>query len=110
MLTSSQASLTATAGSDVHAPATVGAAVTGAAAAQASDQPRSPERSDRVSLLWRVFGANVVVFLIAFVLLAWAPIKVDRVATPDELLILAIGLAVMLAVDFVLVRRAFGPL
>ncbi len=84
--------------------------MTGAAAAQSSDQPRSPDRSDRVSLLWRVFGANVVVFLIAFVLLAWAPIKVDRVATPDELLILAIGLAVMLAVDFVLVRRAFGPL
>jgi two-component system, NarL family, sensor histidine kinase UhpB len=63
-----------------------------------------------VSLLWRVFTANVVVFLVAFALLAWAPVKVDRVATPDELLILGIGLAVMVAVDFVLVRRAFGPL
>jgi len=67
-------------------------------------------RADHVSLLWRVFGANVVVFLVAFALLAWAPIKIDRVATPGELLILTIGLAVMLAADLVLVRRALGPL
>jgi two-component system, NarL family, sensor histidine kinase UhpB len=66
--------------------------------------------SNRVSLLWRVFGANVAVFLVAFALLAWAPIRIDRVATPNELLILGIGLAVILAVDLVLVRRAFGPL
>lgn len=77
---------------------------------QASPTASSPHLWDRVSLLWRVFAANVVVFLIAFALLAWTPIKVDRVATPDELLILGIGLAVMVAADFVLVRRAFGPL
>ncbi len=71
---------------------------------------RWPWREDEVSLLWRVFGANVVVFLVAFALLAWAPIRIDRVATPGELLILSIGLAVMLAIDLVLVRRAFGPL
>ncbi len=103
MLSSSQASLTATA--HERAP------VTDAPAARRHAHPGSPRRRwDSVSLLWRVFGANVVVFLVAFALLAFAPIKVDRVATPEELLILGIGLAVMVAVDFVLVRRAFGPL
>jgi two-component system sensor histidine kinase UhpB len=63
-----------------------------------------------VSLLWRVFAANIVVFVVAFALLAWAPVTVHRVATPSELLILSIGLTVMLAVDLVLVRRALGPL
>ena len=61
-------------------------------------------------MLWRVFGANVAVFVVAFALLAWAPIRIDRVATPGELVIMSIGLAVMLAFDLVLVRRAFGPL
>jgi two-component system sensor histidine kinase UhpB len=69
-----------------------------------------PQRWDRVSLLWRVFAANVLVFVVAFALLAWTPVTVKRVATPDELLILLIGLVVMLAVDLMLVRHAFGPL
>jgi two-component system sensor histidine kinase UhpB len=102
MLSSSQASLTAAA--DERAQ------LTGTPAVRPGAHPPSPHLWDRVSLLWRVFAANVLVFLIAFALLAWTPIKVDRVATPDELLILGIGLAVMVAADFVLVRRAFGPL
>jgi two-component system sensor histidine kinase UhpB len=65
---------------------------------------------DRVSLLWRVFAANIVVSVIAVALLAWTPATVHRVATPGELLVLAIGLAVMLAVDLLLLRRAFAPL
>ena len=76
MLSSSQASLTATA--HERAP------VTDAPAARRHAHPGSPRRRwDSVSLLWRVFGANVVVFLVAFALLAFAPIKVDRVATPE---------------------------
>ena len=35
-----------------------------------------------MSLLWRVFAANVVVFVLAVVLLAWTPVTVHRVATP----------------------------
>jgi two-component system sensor histidine kinase UhpB len=47
---------------------------------------------------------------VAFVALAWAPVKVDQVATPSELLVLSAGLILMLALDLVLLRRAFGPL
>jgi two-component system, NarL family, sensor histidine kinase UhpB len=72
------------------------------------DRPRW--RWQNVSLLWRVFAANVVVCVAAFALLAWTPVTVHRVATPSELLILSIGLVVMLAVDLVLLRRVFGPL
>ena len=50
----------------------------------------------RVSLLWRVFAANTVVFVVAVALLAWTPVTVHRVATPRELLALAIGLVLML--------------
>ncbi len=71
---------------------------------------RRRPRGDRVSLLWRVFAANIVVFVTAAALLAWTPATVHRVATPGELLVLGIGLAVMLAVDLFLLRRAFAPL
>jgi two-component system sensor histidine kinase UhpB len=91
--------------------------VSDARAAPASTEPdRAPERSprvrpwDRVSLLWRVFAANTVVFVVAFALVAWTPVTVHRVATPSELLVLAILVAVMLIVDLLLLRRAFGPL
>ena len=63
-----------------------------------------------VSLLWRVFAANVAVCVVAFALLAWAPVTVHRVATPSELSILSAGLFGMLAVDLLLLRRVFGPL
>jgi two-component system, NarL family, sensor histidine kinase UhpB len=60
--------------------------------------------------MWRVFAANAAVAVVGFAVLAWAPVKVDRVATPDELVVLSIGLVLMLAVDLVILRRAFGPL
>jgi two-component system, NarL family, sensor histidine kinase UhpB len=67
-------------------------------------------KRQQMSLLWRVFAANAGVFVVAVALLAWTPVTVKRVATPGELLILALGLVAMLAVDMVLLRRAFGPL
>ncbi len=63
-----------------------------------------------MSLLWRVFGANVVVFVVALALLVWTPVTVQRVATPEEMLVLSVGLAVMLVFDALLLRRALGPL
>jgi two-component system sensor histidine kinase UhpB len=63
-----------------------------------------------VSLLWRVFAANIIVFATAVALLAWTPVTVHRVATPSELVVLVIGLALMLGVDLLLLRRAFAPL
>lgn len=67
-------------------------------------------RSERWSLQWKVFAANAAVFVVAVATLAWAPVTVHRVATPSELLVLAIGLVLMLAVDLLLLRRAFRPL
>jgi two-component system, NarL family, sensor histidine kinase UhpB len=63
-----------------------------------------------VSLQWRVFAANAVVFMVAFAILAWTPVTVHRIATPSELLVLAIGLVLMLVFDLLLLRRAFRPL
>src|SRR5579884_796074 len=74
------------------------------------ERQRSARPWARVSLLWRVFAANVVVFVVAVVLLAWTPATVHRVATPGELLVLGLGLVAMLIVDLLLLRRAFGPL
>jgi two-component system, NarL family, sensor histidine kinase UhpB len=68
------------------------------------------ERWGNASLLWRVFLANAVVWIAAFALLAWAPVTIHRVATPRELVILAIGLVAMLAIVLVLLRRVLGPL
>jgi len=62
------------------------------------------------SLLWKVFAANAVVFVVAVATLAWTPVTVHRVATPSELLVLGVGLVLMLAFDLVLLRRAFRPL
>lgn len=71
---------------------------------------RRPPPSNRPSLLWRVFLGNALVFVVAFAIVAWTPVTVHRIATPSELLVLAILLIVMLAFDLVLLRRAFGPL
>ena len=67
-------------------------------------------RWDGSSLLWRVFAANAVVFVVSVAVLAWAPVTVHRVATPSELVVLGIGLVLMLGFDLLLLRRAFGPL
>ena len=77
---------------------------------QALSQQRRAWPWQRVSLLWKVFAANVVVFVVAVVLLAWTPVTVHRVATSSELVILVLGLLLMLAFDLALLHRAFAPL
>jgi two-component system, NarL family, sensor histidine kinase UhpB len=67
-------------------------------------------RWESSSLLWKVFAANAIVFVVAVATLAWAPVTVHRVATPSELVVLGIGLVLMLAFDLALLRRAFKPL
>ncbi len=71
---------------------------------------RGSGRQGGVSLLWRVFAVNAVIFVASAALLAWTPATVHRVATPSELVVLGLGLAVMLGLDLLLLRRAFGPL
>ena len=88
-------------------------------AASAAEPPRGVAAARRgglagrwhnVSLLWRVFGVNALVCAVAVALLAWTPATVHRVATPSELVVLGIGLALMLLADLVLLRRVFAPL
>jgi signal transduction histidine kinase len=104
MSTSSSSADVPTAGESADRPAPL-PADRGQAAATVSPPP-----GDRVSLLWRVFAANIMVSVVAVALLAWTPATVHRVATGGELVVLAIGLAVMLTVDLLLLRRAFAPL
>jgi two-component system sensor histidine kinase UhpB len=61
-------------------------------------------------MLWRVFAANAAVFALAFALLALAPVTLHASIRLEELVLLLAGLAVMLVLDLLLVRRALGPL
>jgi two-component system sensor histidine kinase UhpB len=71
---------------------------------------RGPRRWNRLSLLWRVFLANIAVFVLGFATVAWAPVTVHRVARPGEVAVLALILVGMLAFDLVLLRRVTAPL
>jgi two-component system, NarL family, sensor histidine kinase UhpB len=87
----------------------------GASVATAVRRPLEEDRRlrrgwNQLSLLWRAFAANVAVLVVAFAVLAWAPVTVHREARPHEVVILSVGLLLMLIVDLVLLRRAFGPL
>ncbi len=68
------------------------------------------QRWANASLLWRIFLVNAVIWAVALALIAWTPITVHRVATPKEVLVLAVVLVVMLAVDLAILRRVLGPL
>ena len=61
-------------------------------------------------LLWRVFASNAAVLVAATLLLVLSPATVSFPVALTEAVVLVVGLAAMLAVDFVLLRRAFGPL
>jgi two-component system sensor histidine kinase UhpB len=61
-------------------------------------------------MLWRVFAANAAVFVLAFVLLAVAPIELHAPLRIEELVLLLVGLVAMLLVDLLLVRQALRPL
>jgi two-component system sensor histidine kinase UhpB len=61
-------------------------------------------------LLWRVFAGNAAVLVAAALLLVLTPATVSFPVALTEAVVLAVGLAATLAVDFVLLRRAFGPL
>src|SRR3984957_15097552 len=91
-------------------PTELASPVEATAPASAPARPRARRSWDRLSLQWRVFVANVSVFVVAFAVLAWTPVTVHRVATPGELVVLSIGLVVLLAIDLSLLRRELRPL
>jgi two-component system sensor histidine kinase UhpB len=61
-------------------------------------------------LLWRIFLGNAFVLGVATTALVLTPVTVSFPAAERELLVLAAGLAVMLAVNFALLREAVSPL
>jgi len=64
----------------------------------------------RLSLLWRAGLANAAVFAIVFLLFLVTPVTVHAPPHPEEVLVLALGLGVMLAINLALLRRALAPL
>ena len=63
-----------------------------------------------MTLLWRVFACNAAVLVIATLVLVLSPLTVSFPIALTEAVVVAAGLAVMLAFDLVLLRRAFAPL
>jgi two-component system sensor histidine kinase UhpB len=61
-------------------------------------------------LLWRVFATNAAVLVAATLVLVLSPATVSFPVALTEVVVLAAGLAAMLALNLVLLRRAFGPL
>jgi two-component system sensor histidine kinase UhpB len=61
-------------------------------------------------LLWRVFATNAAVLIAATLVLVLSPATVSFPVALTEVVVLAAGLAAMLALNLVLLQRAFGPL
>jgi two-component system sensor histidine kinase UhpB len=63
-----------------------------------------------VPLFWRVFALNVSVLVAAAVLLAVSPATISFPVALTEALILLAGVGALSAFNFLLLRRAFGPM
>ncbi len=61
-------------------------------------------------MLWRVFGTNAAVLLLAFLGLVFAPVTVSVPPAATELVVLAAGLLALLAINLLLLRPVFRPL
>jgi two-component system sensor histidine kinase UhpB len=67
-------------------------------------------RPPRFPLFWRVFAVNAALLAFATVLLLFAPVTVSVPIRLTEAVVLVVGLAVALAANLLLLRRAFFPL
>src|SRR5215217_3828266 len=67
-------------------------------------------RLSSLPLFWQVFGTNALVLVLAFFGLVFGQVTVSVPPHATELVVLAAGLLVMLAINLVLLRRAFMPL
>lgn len=61
-------------------------------------------------LFWRVFATNAAVLTLAAAVLALSPATISFPVAVTEAAVLVVGLAVMLALNFALLRRALSPL
>jgi two-component system sensor histidine kinase UhpB len=64
----------------------------------------------RLSLLRRVFLTNATVLVVATALLALTPATISSPVSVEELSVLLAGVAALLIVNLVLIRRTFAPL
>jgi len=67
-------------------------------------------QSRPIPLLWRVFLANVAVFVIALLLLTFSPIEVSFPIKFSQFLLLLAGFVVLTAMNLYLLRRVLSPL
>jgi two-component system sensor histidine kinase UhpB len=63
-----------------------------------------------MTLLWRIFLGNATVLVVGAAALVVSPATVSFPVAPSQLVVVLVGLTAMLCVDYVLVRRAIGPL
>ena len=70
----------------------------------------SSRRPGSVSLLWLIFAVNAALFGLAVALLALTPASVHSRTRPSEVVMLVVGLVVLLAIDFLVLRRTLAPL
>lgn len=63
-----------------------------------------------MSLFWRVFVLNAIVFLTGTIALAVSPATVSFPVAPAELTVLLVGLGAILVVNLLLARLSFEPL
>ena len=67
-------------------------------------------RFSRLPLLWRVFGINATLLVIATLLLALTPVTIHAPVAFVEAVSLVVGLIVMLAANLVLLRHTLRPI
>jgi two-component system sensor histidine kinase UhpB len=67
-------------------------------------------QSRPISVLWRVFVANVAVFLVALLLLTFSPIEIDAPIKAGQFLLLLAGFVLLVALNLFLLRRVLKPL
>jgi two-component system sensor histidine kinase UhpB len=77
-----------------------------------SAETPSPMRTRLMTapLLWRVFAANAAVMTLAFIGLVVGPVTVSARVAASELVVLAVGLLALIALNLALLRPAFRPL
>ncbi len=82
------------------------------ARASAADtaQQRAPRKPASVSILWRVFAVNAIVFGLAVFLLIASPATVSNPIKVSELVVLVGGLLMTLAVNLLLLTVVLSPL
>jgi two-component system, NarL family, sensor histidine kinase UhpB len=76
----------------------------------AQGQPLARRRPTTVSILWRVFTVNAIVFGLAVFVLIASPATVSNPIKRSELVALIAGLVVTLAIDLMLLRLVLTPL